>query len=143
MPARSSRLIRHNDSKAPRVGGLNCLLVTLDQFPNHDIGFRLPLSAFQELEEQILLYDVLRHASVWENNRNVAAFKVHLESIKHHYPRSRGCVQTKISGRKGDTMPLSFMPRFLPLQSNHRTQIIVLVLNPTPVGSTYQDLPAI
>ena len=79
MPGRSSRLIRHNASQTPRVGVLTGPLGALDQFPTHEIGFRLSLSAFQELEKQRLLRDVLRHSYIRRDNRNQLDFQVRLK----------------------------------------------------------------
>lgn len=52
MTARSSRLFRHDERESSRGGVLTDPLDSLDRFPTQDIGFLLPLPAFQELEKK-------------------------------------------------------------------------------------------
>ena len=54
MSALCSSLSRHYEIQPYRVGVVAGPRGTLDQFPTLDIGFRLLLTAFQELEEQIV-----------------------------------------------------------------------------------------
>ena len=86
MPSRIIRLIRHNERQTSRVGVVTGTLGTLDQFPTQEIGFRLPITTLQELEE--LFFSAMRLGMRTYGSANAIFFPQVRSKIKDYYPRS-------------------------------------------------------